>query len=550
METTTSRKTWAAPYAVAALVLALLAGGVVLFASPSGNSADGRFGMQREVIHATAGDELAGRLLLPSGVDAADVRWKVTAGGDTLARGTGATWRVTAPTAGDARLTATISGTELEDVTKLTVLDPSDALGRDVSVTGRVLVDGGRAVQGEALVQDVEVDATGGSISFTALARLDTGLTGRVQLEGTKLMLRSTAEGSTVRNVVELERVVGDEEQLLVADVQHLDGTRYVEVETPDAVAMVKGTRFWVRVDESGTDVAVDHGWVVVEREVDAEDGQVKVETIDVRDERSTFVPRVPTDGAVPAEPLVVAAVEDFDGVVEEQRKQVRDVLRERAEETEVAPPPTPTPRGPAPDGTGTPGTTVGAGPGQQLPCAPRCNPSPGTTPPATGTGTTTRPGCPATGCPRPAAGSTSPPAQRCPATGCPPPIGTPQPQPGANCPATGCTPPPSGTTQPPPNPTCPATGCTPSPSGTTQPPPNTTCPATGCPAPGGSTGGSGGTNGGTGTCTGANCPPPPNGCTSANGCSAPSCPATGCNPPDRANAMPTEPRAPRDSAA
>jgi hypothetical protein len=548
METTTSRKTWAAPYAVAALVLALLAVGVVLFASPSSDAADGRFGMQRDVIRATAGDELAGRLLLPTDVDAADVRWTVTAGGETLARGSGATWRVTAPAEGSATLAASVSGSDLETSTKITVLPVDEVLGRGMTVTGRVLVDGGRAVQGEALVQGVEVDATGGSFAFTALARLDGGLSGRVQLEGTKLTLRSErGEGGQVRNVVELDRAAGTDEQLLVADVEHLDGTRYVEVETPDAVAMVKGTRFWVRLDERGTDVAVDHGWVVVERQATADDGEVDVETIDVRDERSTFVPRVPSDGAAPVEPLVVTEVTDFEGVVEEHREQVRDDLRERDEATEVAPPPSP--RGPAPVGDRTPGTTVGGGSGQARPCEPRCTaPIGGTTqPPTTGSGssaTTTRPPCPATGCPQPPNGTTLPPKTTCADTDCPRPSGTTQPPPGSNCPATGCTPPPSGTTQPPSgtSPTCPATGC-PAPSGTTQPPPNTTCPATGCPSPSGTTGGSGSTSGSSGTCTAANCPPPSNTCTSANGCTAPSCPTTGCTAPSTANSTQTEPK-------
>lgn len=424
-----SRRTWAAPYALAAAALLLLAVGVVLLGRSPSAPHSGEFGMQRTSLRTVPGSSLAGRLQLPTGVDAQDVRWQATHDGETIASGSGATWRLTAPASGSVRFSARVAGSDRRTSLVIAVVDPGTVVATDVVVTGRVLVDGGRAVQGEALQAGAEVDATAGSIAYTATARTDTGLDGRITLEGAELTLDAEAAANgRVRNVISLERDE-DGDQLLVADVEHLDGTRYVEVETPDAVAMVKGTRFWVRVDDAGTDVAVDHGWVVVEERADED-----ADAVDVRDDSSTLVPRVDAkddEAATADRPLVVRKVEDFDAVVDEHRTRVREDLEAEQEPLEVAPAPQ-QPNQPQQD---------------QQPQQPQ-QPDPGTTPPTDGGGGNAKP--PKQPKP-PTDGGTAPTPVKPPADGTT--GGGQAPKPPKPCQSNCPAPQPGGTiTQPPPN--------------------------------------------------------------------------------------------------
>jgi hypothetical protein len=313
--------------------------------------------------------------------------------------------------------------------------------------------------------------------------------------------LRATAgSDGAMRNVVRMEREAGTE-QLLVAEVEHLDGTRYVQVETPDAVAMVKGTRFLVRLDQDGTDVAVDHGWVVVRNRVDTE-----AELLDVRDESQTYVPRVLGEGDAGKDAGRVRPIKGFDGIVDAHRGRMVREVRASDELQQPAPqgmPPGAEPGSPltAPGGDrsqpGMPVSNPDADGGAKYPtCGPPRCPAPTTMsppPPSPAPGTTVAPIKPPT-----TSGSTVGPAPG------------PVPVPGT----TGST---GTTTTPPIEPAPrPCATCAPAPTTVAPKPPCTTCTTSGTTSPNaGSTTGTttGGTTSGTttgttaGTCTTANCP-------------------------------------------
>ena len=397
VETVTSRKTWAGPFVLAAVVL-LAIGAIAIWASGGSSAATtGIAGTGRSAILVTPGGDLTGSLLVPRSIDQGALAWEVREAGKVVDKGAGKTWQAAAPHSGEAELVVLVGGKETAR-TKIHVVKASDVLGRDVATTGRVLVDGGPVVQGEALPTGTRVDASGGAITFTATARLDSGLSGEIRLEGTSMTLRAkTAADGSVRNVVALDRANAEDSKLLVADVEHLDGTRYVEVETPDAVAMVKGTRFYVRLDADGTDVAVDHGWVVVDSRAD-----VDVPPVDVRDDREAFVPQVAEleaaakDGGAPPR-LQVEAARDFEAVVEEHRTTMRHVADELAQQEadQGATPPAgnqgSTPRPPGQPVSGGPATsTTTGGPAPLPPTPPICDAKCQQTTTATTSGTTT----------------------------------------------------------------------------------------------------------------------------------------------------------------
>jgi hypothetical protein len=425
-------------------------------------------------------------------VAAATVKWTASQGDDVLATGRGAAWSFTAPGRGAVMLAATVVGTQEQASLVFHVVPTTDVAGWAARSTGRVLVDGAPAIQGEALAQGTIVDARAGVLTMQVRARTDSALTGTVKLEGTRMELRATAgSDGAMRNVVRMEREAGTE-QLLVAEVEHLDGTRYVQVETPDAVAMVKGTRFLVRLDQDGTDVAVDHGWVVVRNRVDA-----KADLLDVRDESQTYVPRViGDDGAAHGAPGV-RPITGFDDLVDAHRGRMVREVREHEEGLQPAPQAAP----PAP----RPGTSLTAPEGDvRQPGLPVANPG--------GDGTVKPPLCGPPRCPAPTTTS--------PSTASPLPGTTVAPirPPTTSEPAPIIEPKPDGTTSTPTNTTTepaprPCATCAPAPTTTAPKPPCTTCTTSGTggttsPNAGSTTGTTTGTTTGStsGTCTSASC--------------------------------------------
>lgn len=243
------------------------------------------FGTGRDVVLATAGSQLSGTISPPPGVQDRSIRWHLSQDGRVLERGAGAAWSIDAPARGSAELVSRAGSSEQRLLIR--IIDRDDAIATDLSTTGHVLVDGGRPVRGEALAQGTRIDARGGSISFQARTRLEGGRSGLVRLEGARLTLRrEQGEAGSSRVVVHLARDERSDEEMLIGDVEHLDGTRYVEVETPDAVAMVKGTRFLVHVEDEGTQICVDHGWVRVESR------ETTAAAVDVRDSSGAMMPR------------------------------------------------------------------------------------------------------------------------------------------------------------------------------------------------------------------------------------------------------------------
>ncbi|MCW2950546.1 MAG: hypothetical protein JWN41_1559, partial [Thermoleophilia bacterium] len=233
-------------------------------------------------------------MLIPAGTDERTMTWQAVSGRRTLAAGRGTAYEIALPSVGEVRITVRLAGVASPSVTTVSVAPVSTFVARDLVVTGTVRVDGALAIDGEALHAGVLVDARGGRIAYTARATTG-GRVGRVVLAGASVTLTATANSTgRVKNAISIDAQQQGSETL-VADVQHLDGTRYVEVETPNAVAMVKGTRLVVVVTETATTVTVDHGWVVVRERAEAEQhegtsGTQPAATYDVRDDQQVTI--------------------------------------------------------------------------------------------------------------------------------------------------------------------------------------------------------------------------------------------------------------------
>ena len=249
-----------------------------LVESQSGSSVAASFGIGRDRVLATPRATLSGRMMLPAGSADADLRWRATSDAGTTS-GRGSAFEVQMPQSGTVRFVARIAGSDVEAITTFEVLAAERAVAANLAVSGTVLVDGGRAINGEALAAGAVLDTSLGRATYTARAGERGARSGRIVLEGAEVTLTTTTRAGRVTNHAELTPEAGASAKL-VADVEHLDGTRYFEVDTPNAVAMVKGTKLVVAATQFATTVTVQHGWVLVR-----ETGAVAEATVDDGDD-------------------------------------------------------------------------------------------------------------------------------------------------------------------------------------------------------------------------------------------------------------------------
>jgi hypothetical protein len=220
------------------------------------------FGIGRDTVFVTPKAEVATSLAVPAGVPQSDVTWRLIAG-DATTTGTGADVAFTAPTSGRVVLFAEahVDARVIRVRTAFKVVGAGRMVGTKVETRGTVLVDGGRAVQGEALRAGTEVDARHGVIAYVARATASGSITGKLEFSGSKFVVSAEQVGASRRlNTITVSKDPTGAPATLHAKIQHQDGVRYVKVASPDAVAMVKGTTFDVIVDGDGTDIAVEDG--------------------------------------------------------------------------------------------------------------------------------------------------------------------------------------------------------------------------------------------------------------------------------------------------
>lgn len=220
------------------------------------------FGLARSHVFITPGTSVSGMLQVPRGRSSSSVTWEVD--GDQLhVTGSGPQVQFVAPMQGGVRMTARATGPHgsLVSHTAFTVVSSVNVAASEVAVRGDVLINGEPAIHGEALASGTRIDATHGEISFRSSASIDGSLGGRTRYGGTLFTVRARGEGTRVVNTVVVDRDTTGTRKLH-AEVQHLNNARYVTVQSPDAVAMVKGTGFDVTVSPTGSHVAVQHGVV------------------------------------------------------------------------------------------------------------------------------------------------------------------------------------------------------------------------------------------------------------------------------------------------
>lgn len=239
-------------------------------ASAKSDSAAAVFGLGRSVVHTTPGERISGSLQVPQGVEKGSVSWKATAGGGRgaqLESGSSAGFSFTAPDSGEVMLSASAeAGGKTVSTSTIFVVREADAyVGIGVATNGAVRVDGGPAVAGEALAQGALVDASRGDITYRVRARADGSKRGTVTFGGTRFTVEANVEADgRVVNTTGVRRDEAGVARTLDADVEHLDGEAYVQVQTPDAVAMVKGTRFRTRVAALASTFRVRDGRLMV----------------------------------------------------------------------------------------------------------------------------------------------------------------------------------------------------------------------------------------------------------------------------------------------
>ncbi len=252
--------------AVATLVVAVLLImrlGASSRTGAAGNAVDaGVLGIGRSLVLITPGTLVAGELGIPRGIDADALSWSVD-GADLHLHGTGGRYSFTAPQSGELvmKVAARGAGKAATTTTTFRVVGATELAVSEVRIRGEVMINGGRAVQGEGLRTGTRIDARMGEISFRSLASIDGNLGGRTSYRGTTFSVSAQRSGTRVMNIVTVQR---DRVQTrsLHAEVEHLNNARYVSVQTPDAVAMVKGTGFDVTVTPGTSLVSVDHGVV------------------------------------------------------------------------------------------------------------------------------------------------------------------------------------------------------------------------------------------------------------------------------------------------
>lgn len=257
----------------AALSVAAMAAVMILRSdgATAGAGAEGAaavFGLGRDVVAVTGGGKVSGSLQLPVGYDERDVRFTLRggSGADQVdVSGRGVEFEFVAPKAGEVQLDATVDGEagHIRSSTTFTSGSHLDFVGTDLRYRGRVLVDGGRAVMGEALPRGTRIDARRGWVSYRAHASADGGLGGRLEFRGGRFEVNASVDGARVNNEVDVMRSRTEVEEVHL-EVEPVAGKqRYVRVNTPDAVAMVKGTAFVVRVEPDASQVNVEEGVVL-----------------------------------------------------------------------------------------------------------------------------------------------------------------------------------------------------------------------------------------------------------------------------------------------
>lgn len=248
--------------AAAAVVLILQTSSNAGSSTAQDDGASNVLGLGRSTVHMTAGSAMQARLGVPRGTSVSDVHWKLE-GSDIAKSGSGDEVSFTAPDSGFVTLTvhAEHEGRKLTSRTKLDVMKVEDLAGSDLKYHGTVMIDGGRAVSGEAFTSGTKVDAERGDVSYVARAAIDGSLRGRLTYSGTMFTVTAEERGTRVMNGVEVGRTTTGSRKLHV-EAEHLDGTRYVKVTTPDSVAMVKGTGFDITVSGTSSSVSVVHGVV------------------------------------------------------------------------------------------------------------------------------------------------------------------------------------------------------------------------------------------------------------------------------------------------
>jgi len=255
----------------AALLVALLAA-VAIGRMDSGTSPDGEgaaavFGLDRASVAITPGVAVSGALAVPQGYAEGAVSYSIRGGSgadQVNVSGQGVEFAFEAPRTGEVQLTARVDGPDGKHTTSTSfVVSPAlEFVGTELEYRGEVRVDGSRAITGEALPRGTRLDASNGEVSYVANAAADGSITGRLRFEGSAFAVDATVDGARVKNEVTLTR---DREQTSTLDVEvePVSGKhRYVTVNTPDAVAMVKGTRFTVTVAPEASQVDVEEGLV------------------------------------------------------------------------------------------------------------------------------------------------------------------------------------------------------------------------------------------------------------------------------------------------